>query len=101
MIITKGMLVRPKVNHVDREFASFIVCVKEQRPVGWWDCIVVKGSEHYPVGGYDLLISTENLENGQHYQLDSPKGNWPSAFLFVTRTLARLKGARSRHRQTR
>lgn len=34
-----------------------------------WACIVVKGNRVYPVGGYDLSISADEIERGERIEL--------------------------------
>lgn len=40
---------------------NVIVVPYEQRP-GGFTCVVVRGNESYPVGGYDILVSDADLK---------------------------------------
>jgi hypothetical protein len=74
MLITPGILVRPRVNHINRTLSDIIVCVGKCTGGNWWNCIVVKGSETYPVGGYDLSIHADDIRNGIRCEAVELKG---------------------------
>lgn len=63
MILTKGLLIRPEVKHIDKRYSDIIVCLSESNG-NWWDCVVVKGNETYPVGGYNVSVHADDLRNG-------------------------------------
>ena len=44
------------------------------QPVDWWGCIVVASTNpSYPVGGYDLAVSQDELERGIPCDLPLPE----------------------------
>jgi hypothetical protein len=69
MILTCGLLIRPALrNHAHKAYSDVVVCTAGDTGGGWWNCIVVKGSETYPRGGYDIAVHADYLRNGIVYE---------------------------------
>ena len=61
-ILHRGKLLRTET--------GLVVALLERASKNGWNCMVVKGIEHYPVGGYDVFVFDEDLKQADEISLD-------------------------------